>query len=339
MSHINTISEFLLKAGTDYRVFDMARGIRPLDQDTFKKIENAQQPAPFPRQQQAWFGIVFFNPATSAEHYIWFVKLPIDEAGLVIVAAQQQFLQIIVDALGQSVDIKNNSQLPDNPFSFVPNQQQLADFNSHCRLALALPWSEHYKVAKDYLSAPAQSDWRNVPLQGIADFNASLVQDAASDLLLEQFTQLAPEMQYALCASLENHPIKPALCQLLSQWYQQAPEDLNRLSAVLRALAQSQTDPQVSSLLLSILSAQPAMDPAILILIAARHWQQLNQPQVLALYIECLAVQDIKVFIGLFSDLVQIPETRDSLLGVLRWPQKSAALTQAVGQLFAQDKL
>ena len=35
MSQINTISEFLLQAGTDYRVFDMARGIRQLESQLF----------------------------------------------------------------------------------------------------------------------------------------------------------------------------------------------------------------------------------------------------------------------------------------------------------------
>ena len=61
MSQINTISEFLLQAGTDYRVFDMARGIRPIASQLFLEIESASVPAPYPRQQHAWFGILFFN--------------------------------------------------------------------------------------------------------------------------------------------------------------------------------------------------------------------------------------------------------------------------------------
>ena len=57
MSSIDTISEFLLHAGTDYRVFDMARGIRPLDSQSFLEIENGTVPAPYPRQQHIWFGV------------------------------------------------------------------------------------------------------------------------------------------------------------------------------------------------------------------------------------------------------------------------------------------
>jgi hypothetical protein len=111
MSQINTISEFLLQAGTDYRAFDMARGIRPLESPLFLDIESAIVPAPYPRQQHAWFGILFFNKQMSIEHYIWFVKLPLDEQGLVIGAARQQFLQIVVEAMGQSLGKQNNPQI------------------------------------------------------------------------------------------------------------------------------------------------------------------------------------------------------------------------------------
>ena len=154
MSQINTISEFLLQAGTDYRVFDMARGIRQLESQLFLEIERATLPAPFPRQQHAWFGILFFDKKMSHERYIWFVKLPLDEQGLVIAAAQQQFLQLVIEALGQTLDKQNstNNQLPENPFTFVPNQQQLADFNSIGRIELDIPLSEHLALVEQYLS-------------------------------------------------------------------------------------------------------------------------------------------------------------------------------------------
>jgi hypothetical protein len=50
-----------------------------------------------------------------------------------------------------------------------------------------------------------------------------------------------------------------------------------------------------------------------------------------------LAVCEYELFIGLYSDLVQIPEMREAMLGVLRWPEKSTQLTHAIGQLFGQN--
>lgn len=339
MSTINTISEFLLQAGTDYRVFDMARGIKPLEAQEFLDIENATFAAPFPRQQHAWFGILFFNKQTSKEQYIWFVKLPLDEKGLVVGAARQQFLHIVVEALGNTLDKQSNpnNQLPENPFTFIPNQQQLADFNSLCKVELGIPLSDHLTLAEQYLTNPEHLDWRNVSLQGIADFTASLQQNKHRLLLLKQFSSLAPDMQYALCASLENHKLDEEISTLLINWYHQDIEDEKRLHSVLRGLSQSQARAAVNSLISSVLNCTNGHKSSALMLIAARHWQTLNELTILTIYVELLADCDEDVFIGLYSDLVQIPEIRESMLGVLRWPKKSPQLTLAIGQLFGQN--
>lgn len=341
MSHINTISEFLRQADTDYRVFDMARGIRSLESQFFLEIENATLPAPYPRQQHAWFGILFFNKQMSNERYIWFVKLPLDEQGLVIGAARQQFLQIVVEALGQTLDKQTNptNQLPENPFTFIPTQQQLADFNSIGRVALGLPLSEHLSLVERYLIHPARHDWREVPLQGIADFTASLHQGEHRQLLLKQFLTLAPQMQYALCASLENHRLDDDISRLLIHWYHQDVQDEKRLHSVLRGLAQSQANTAVHSLISLVLKSTIGQSSTALMLIAARHWQYMIEPSILTRYAQLLAICEEDIFIGLYSDLVQIPETRDAMLGVLRWPEKSPQLTQAIGRLFGQNTL
>jgi len=339
MSQINTISEFLLQAGTDYRVFDMARGIRPLESQFFLEIESATLPAPYPRQQHAWFGILFFNKQMSDESYIWFVKLPLDEQGLVIGAARQQFLQLVVEALGRRLDKQNNTnnQLPENPFTFVPNQQQLADFNSIGRIELDIPLSENVDLVEQYLTHPERNDWRKVPLQGIADFTASLQQDERKHLLLKQFSTLAPDMQYALCASLENHQIDEDISMLLINWYKQDVDNEKRLHCVLRGLCQSQAKTAVHFLIFSVLNSSNGLKSAVLMLIAARHWQYLKESATLSIYVERLAVCEDEPFIGLYSDLVQIPEIREAMLGVLRWSEKSTQLTQAIGQLFGQN--
>ena len=338
MSQINTISEFLLQAGTDYRVFDMARGIRILESQLFLDIENATEPAPYPRQQHAWFGILFFNKRMSSERYIWFVKLPLDEQGLVIGAARQQFLQIVVEALGQTLNKQNNpnNQLPENPFTFVPSQQQLADFNSIGRVELDMPLSGHLGPVKQYLTSPEQHDWRVISLQGIADFTASLQQDKNKNLLLTQFLRLAPDMQYALCASLENHQIDEDISSLLINWYHQDTKNEKRLYSVLRGLCQSEAKPVVNVFISLVLNSTNGQTSASLMLIAARHWRCMKEPAILILYIEQLVICKDEAFIGLYSDLVQIPEIRKPMLNVLRWPEKSSQLSQAIGQLFGQ---
>jgi hypothetical protein len=140
-----------------------------------------------------------------------------------------------------------------------------------------------------------------------------------------------------LCASLENHSIDEDISTLLVNWYQQNVEDEKRLHSVLRGLCQSQAKAAVNSLISSVLTSKNGQTSAVLMLIAARHWQYLKESVILTLYVEILAICNNDTFIGLYSDLVQIPEIREDMLGVLRWPEKSPQLTQAIGQLFGQN--
>lgn len=338
MSHINTISEFLLHAGTEYHVFDLARGIISVNSQEFLEIESAQKPAPRPRQQHAWYGITFFNKLASSEHYIWFIKLPLDEKGLVIEAGRQQFLHIVVEALGETLSNEKNpnNQLPENPFTFIPGQQLLADFNSLCKTKLGLPFSKHLETTVKYIEHSEHEDWRNISLQGIADFCASIDTLHFENLLLTSFKNLAPQIQRALCASLENHQLNSKLSQFLIDWALQNPKSQETTLSVIRALSQSQASCQIKDYIFSVLQGHMGRDNTILMLIAARHWKQLADTELLKLYIENLALNDATSFGGLYSDLVQIPETRPSMLAVLRWTNKSPSLTQAIGKIFGQ---
>jgi hypothetical protein len=337
MSHINTISEFLLQAGTDYRVFDMGRGYHSISSQTFLDIENALIPAPYPRQQHAWFGLIFFNKHLNNEHYIWFVKLPLDERGLLISAGRNHFLQIIIDALGLQLEntTETKGQLPENPYSFVPNQQQLADFNSISRQELKLGNSTQYPIAVNYFQQPEQTDWREVPLQGITDIAARAKQKDTINLLIKNFTKLAPEVQKAFCASLEHQELGNVLSKHLNTWLLQDFSDQNRLHSCLRALSQSSAKSLVKKTLLKTLNSEHANDENVFILIAARHWQHLTDEKLLKLFVNKLTELNSEVFTSLFADLVQIPMLRTHMLNVLRWPEKSSTLTAVIGQLFS----
>ena len=161
MTHVASISEFLLQAGTQYRLYDMGRSIRKLNSQQFLELENGQRPYPYPRQQLAWIGVVFWNKNLSEQHYIWFIKLPLDEKGFIVAAHRDQFMAIIVEALGQELQHTESKQgqLPENPYTFVPAQQQLADFNAISRRDLKQPASSFYHTAQQYMAAPQVMDW------------------------------------------------------------------------------------------------------------------------------------------------------------------------------------
>lgn len=341
-NQISTISEFLLHAGTDYRAFDMGRGIRQMSSQSLLDIELGKIQPQFVRLQHVWFGLVFWDKTRSSEHYIWFIKLPVDEQGLVIAATRNHFLQIIIDALGAQLENarQNAARLPENPYTFVPNQQQLADFNSISRVALKLDSSQFYQSVRQFLDAPSVIDWHTLPLQGLTDITARLHQDGNLSALLTCFEQLPLPVVNKILLSLENHKVEAPLAEKIQTLLNTHPEDPTIWQHGLRALAQSPCSELVSDLIRQVLDGPLRQDAALLMIIAGRLWQHLNQQSLLTDYLLATAStdQDFQLFIGIFSDLVQLPALRPTLLGWLRQPNKPEALQQAVGALFSANE-
>lgn len=336
---ISTISEFLLHAGTDFRVFDMGRTIRPLSTQAFLDMENLLQKPPFPRLQHAWFGIVFWDKHRSAHHYIWFVKLPLDEQGMIVGAARHQFLQIIVEALGTQLENaeKKQGQLPENPFTFVPNQQQLADFNSISRKTLSLGQSSYFDATKAYLASPMVIDWQTLALQGLTDLACEIEQVDIANNLNTHFLTLPQTVQFSLATSFENHILSSTTAEILAKWLKQNPSDPVVWQHGLRALCQCPHQEIVSQLIDNCLDGQLKHDCNTLSVVAGRLWHHFTDPKQLHTFLQCVAEADpeYQLFRGIFTDLVQIPDTRISCLSLLRMPEKSATLTQAIGSIFA----
>ncbi|MDN4500922.1 DUF3549 family protein [Alteromonadaceae bacterium BrNp21-10] len=342
MKPISTISEFLLQAGTQYQVFDLSRGLRVVPTQQFLDIEMAQVAHPTPRQQAAWFGIVFINKQLSQQHYIWFLKLPLDEQGLVIQAALNDFLHIIVTALGQDLEKAEatNGQLPENPYTFIPNQQQLADFNSASRQQLGLPASQYFTAVQDYFADPLEDQWQALSLQGISDFAVYTPISELAEIIRAQLSQLPAPVRTSLFSSLENIAVNKQISQYLLEWAQQDNTDTRDMAMALRALAQSTATTLVKTFIQSMLCSEEKVDMDILVVIAGRHWQHLQDSTLLDLFINQLALHDSDngLFNGVFADLVQIPLLRTPLLSIIRQQHKSPALTKAIGQLFSQQE-
>lgn len=335
---IASISEFLVHAGTDFRIVDLGRGVDLLETQQFLEIENATMPAPRPRQQHAWFGIVFWNKQASAQHYIWFIKLPLDEQGLVMSAGRNHFLQIVVEALGSSLadDSDKAETLPDNPYSFVPPQTQMAQFHAVIKTSLGLPPSQDAAQVRAYLLEPNQHNWQALSVQGIADVCATGMDNELVDAILSNYPMYAPALRHTLLGAMEAVSLPDVLLNYLT-----ADIRDEELTHVLRGISENEPSPVIAKTLNSVLQKPERISLDVLSIIAARHYMQLDGP-LLQAYFEAVAAFDeanshnFSVFSGLFSDLVQIPLLRPRVLALLRSENRSDALSRAIGHLFNQ---
>lgn len=337
---INTISEFLLQAGTEYRVFDFSRGIQAIDSQLFMDYETNTQVIASPRNGHAWFGILFWNKQLNQEHYIWFLKLPIDENSLLVTAARNQFLEIVVSALGKELEHakERQAELPENPFVFKPSQQQMADFNAISKASLRLNFDDKHLAVLNYIKAPSVQDWRALSLQSISDFAVQMqTSEVQQTFLAKNLHLLSPAFLVSICTSFENVRLTHNIVESILNLYKQT-EDAQLKSMLLRALSK-QSHSEIPSLLESAIKSD-STSVSELIVIAGRFWLYLTDPNLLNNFLQAAVNKDASfdLFKGLYADLVQVRILRPLLLNLIRDPQQNESMAEAFADLLADYK-
>ncbi|WP_394128742.1 DUF3549 family protein [Shewanella maritima] len=332
MTELNTLSQFLTTANTQFQVYDLGRRVQSIDMMAFHQIEELAAPYPYPIQGHAQFALVFWQNEQAP--YIWFLKLPLDEQGLLSPAQRSQFIKMVLEALGrdptQPLSEQQQESLANHPFSFKPSQEKLAVFNALVRQQLGQQASAQYEFAMQYLSKQADlAQWQQIGLQGIADICVRADKLDHTEQLVQSFDFAPTEVQAAICQCLEHVYIAPELAQRVLRSFHLVPTD--HKSSYLRALA---SQPSASQSAIHYLHEHQKFDQGLLITIAARNWSALKDDATRKIYLEALAQQPQHFFNQVFADIVAIPSLRNALLADLRNPDRSAQLSAAIGGLF-----
>jgi len=346
MQNIKTLSDFFQQSQTQYRIYDMGRGIRKLSHEMFEQFEAGKRPYPYPLQQHAWLGILGWNPNDKAEQFIWFLKFPLDETASLIQATRDDFMARLVQTLGHNIQAAHTGgELQDgmneSPYGFKPKESAMAAFHAKATAALGQPASRFYEHARNYFHGePGYDQWAFVGLQGIADVASRLDQDNNQQRVLEALPQLPAPALIALCGFLENETISTELAEALQRRLQEelqnANADIQVIAALLRAFACSPGMGLRQAAVQAALQSSHAHDVNLLAAIAARNWEVLTDESLARDYVEALAANNLgqEAFTQLMADLLYIPGMRPTLLAQLRNPGRSEALSQAVGAMF-----
>ncbi|TYK66360.1 DUF3549 family protein [Colwellia echini] len=353
--NIETLSELLKLSGSQYRLYDIGRLVTKLSKEQFEKVELNQLPYPTPVQGHACIAIAFWQKQ-SAQPYLWLLKLPLDERGLLNQAARNHLIAIIVEALGgdltQEATKKQEELLSSNPYLFTPAQYKLASLNSKIKVDLKQAPSEYFSVFKQYLTLnlesnqkPDWNNWQHIGVQGITDFVARINQDNHSELLRGALPYLPDEVLSPVCSALENEHYPVALLDvviaefsttLISSATTGTSEQQAKSTQLLRALAASSDHPHVKVLVAQLLNKNE-VNVELLITLSSRCWQALADNKILICYFEQLLKQnDLALFSSVFKDLVTLPLVRHVVFECIRSENRSAELAQAIGQLFTQ---
>ncbi len=354
MNNIENITQLLQLSGSQYRLFDVGRKIDKISKEQFEKIELNQIPYPTPSQGHAFIAVAFWQKQSTADNtiqpYLWLLKLPLDERGLLNQGARNHFVAIIVEALGSDLTKNPNEQqeelLKNNPYIFTPAQYKLAALNSKIKVELKQEPSKFLSSFITYIKDKnALYDWRSIGVQGITDFAARINKDENSQLLIKALPQLPSEVLLPLCSALENESLPITLIESLLSAFNKALHNnlLNEQTTkievpqhLLRSLASNCQHPQVNKLITELLQ-QPTIATELLLTLSGRCWPLLEKEQQLMSFLEHLINgQDSALFNAIFKDLVAIPTVRPIVFQCMRSPERSQALAQAIGQLFQQ---
>lgn len=322
---INSISEFLLHAGTQYRVFDLGRETKELETQAFLDLENGSVVCQRPRQAKAWFAICFsqaiYPVASNEEHeYVWFIALPIDENSKVITATRNHFLQTIIEALKNNE--MPNGTLPDNPYLFTPTDTQRGQL-----LALVMSTDtdkieERSKPVISYLNAPGAVDWRKLVTQDI--YCAALLINTTSShyqLMIDNWPLYDENVKSTLLKAFE---IVDIVLPLQSFFLSHLKSEKDKAKSDLFLLALSNTKPniEIQSMLAELLVANEYLSLSTLSVIAGRFYTHFS-PGLVRLFLQaCLELdtrlsKEGELFAEFYRDLVAVPYVRNEAIKAL----------------------
>lgn len=343
--NINTLTDFLEHSQCQFRIYDLGRKVTKIANSDFKKFEHNELPYPYPIQQHAFIAITFWQ-VNRQEHFIWFLKMPIDEQGFMSIPAQTSFIKMVVDAMGKDLtaNISKEQQdfLASNPFIFKPNTEKLAIFNAAINSSFIRPPSSFYPAVYSYFSGETSwNDWQRLGIQGIADLAARLNADNNQQNIIKALPYLPQQPLQSLALCLENQEqISTELATAIAQQAEIEVQKNNQENAILllRALASAPAVGITKALLENQFASTLVYNEHWYISIAGRLWHLLEDETLLNRFFEALANHHSELFTELFADLVAIPSLREKVLKQLRLTARSPALSEAIGMLFAGVK-
>lgn len=330
---ITNLAGLLNSSQSDYLIYDLGRIVQPMTVTEFAEVCAQQRPYPYPLQHHAWFAVVFWGAQQPAEPFIWFLKFPLDERGLLNHLAQQEFIAQVLALLGQqlthALTPEQEQQLQQSPYLFLPAEAKRAAFHAKLTHHWQHAPSAFYDLAKAELEQPSAEGWQQIGLQGIHDVITRLEPDSSTcQAIANHFAQYPEPLQNAVTEALEHCVPPPLLANQLQQLVQQptAPAAV-RLNA-LRALAGCALQATVyESWELQL--EQASVDE--LVIIAARHWPALahSSPRLERYLVQVAKQNNPALFAGLVRDLLQLPSTRVAALSLLQRNDLPAVLYQA----------
>lgn len=331
-----SIGKLLQSIGVEALWFEMGRRVQPLGRGEVLSFEAGQAPYPYPLLRKAWLGVLFWSPEAKSKPSVWFFKLALDEQGLIDPAVRDDFLRHVGEQLSRASDEVEGDAMPENPHAFAPSQERLAMFHALANKLLGNPPSRFYANARDYFSgANGYDGWRFIGMQGIADVVARLDEDDNAAHVENAIPELPAEPLSALCGCLENQVTPVTIARALAVRLEGAA-DVDEAVSLVRGLSLAVSPGVRDAAVRKLLAGPHARQAELLAAVINRAWECLFDDALRGAFLTALAENSLgqEMFDEAMFDLSYLPDMRTPLLSSLRSPERSPALSEAVGRWF-----
>jgi hypothetical protein len=343
MQPMETLSDLLQQLQGQYRVYDMGCRLSKLSSVDFKSFEEGKKPYPSPWLRHAWVGILSWSPKTPEQEKstptIWFLKLPLDERGLLIQAARDEFLNQLLETIGtnmldQQASSEWAEQLKHSNLAFTPDQARMAAFHAQASFTLKQTASSFYPAVRRYMSSEdPQQGWQELGLQGFADFSIRLNEQQDWQ---QQVSQLPGPVLDTIAAQLENQKLDHFLASAFILRGQASADEGEKI-ACLRAVSQTPDTTSRQQWLTQLLNKDSIVGVELLATITSKCSEDLLNAEIMGLFLhQCAADQG--VFNGLVQELMYQPQLRIQVLAAFRAQERSPVLIHAIGALMGQTQ-
>ena len=341
MEKFDSISHFIQTGGFDYCIYEMGRKILPLSKDQFQQIEDQQVLYPFPFQQKAYLALLIWEPHKQAEAVIWFLQFPVDELGYLKQEARDAFLIELLEQMGKNIQAKQKGnatldELGESLFAFKPSENRLAMIHSLAHKELGKAASRFYQSARDYLlGTMGYEQWQFLGLQGITDVVARLDEEGNEALLVDAIGHMPDVPLESFSYALENvFPqrvladalVKRLRRELVADESGNSGNNVALVAALVRAISSSQSDAIRKEILKKVLESRFSKEIEVLVAISGRAWIDLENEDLLSLFVEKLALGNQLAFNAVITDLMMLPGMKEKVLEVMRRPERSSSL-------------
>ncbi|WP_066966127.1 DUF3549 family protein [Microbulbifer sp. Q7] len=344
----NTLTDLISSAAFNLRWFDVGRRVQPVSRKAAEAFEAGAAPWPHPYLRQAWCGLLLWpTDPTGGDPVVWFLQLPLDEQGKLLLPIRDRFLKQLHGALYPEGNGSNGQQGPgkhlqqaleNSGLMFTPAAEKRAVFHAKAAKLLHRPASDHYPAARAYAKDPASFPWDQLALQGMADLAVRWEEER--NALAANLSRFATPALVPLCQCLESEAIDHRLAEPLIHRAQQtladSEPDLNLVIGVIRGTSHSVAKGMRQQWLLQVLQSEAGRQGEVLAAIGSRCCDDLQVPELAQLWLENLSdSQPQQTFNLLLTDLLFLPQLRNILLGVLRNPERKECVARAFGEFLA----